>query len=145
MKKVILYLVSTLCIAACTKEPVAPKVSDSEITYRSEVVISRNNVNGILNLDTILLVYIPNAFTPNGDGTNDKFIIKGTGIENYSIDIFDRWGTNIFSSTDINEGWDGTLSGKEKSGNGIYNYQINVTDKTTGNKHTYTGEVMLVH
>jgi len=145
MNKVILFLVSTLCIAACKKESVAPKVSDSEITYRSEVVTSRNNVNGFLNLDTILVVYIPNAFTPNGDGTNDKFIIKGNGIENYSIDIFDRWGTNIFSTTDINEGWDGTLNGKEKSENGIYNYQIKVTDKTTGNKHNYTGEVMLIN
>ena len=141
MKKVILFLVTILCISACKKKVVAPKISDTEITYRSEVVTSRSNTNG---LDTILFVYIPNSFTPNGDGLNDKFIIKGTGIENYLIDIFDRWGTNIFSTTDINNGWNGTVNGKLGAESGVYKYQINVTDQSTGNKHKYDGELILM-
>jgi len=144
VKKVILFLIPVLCLSACTKKVVAPKISDSEITYRNEMVISRNNVNGTLNFDTILTVYIPNAFTPNGDGINDEFYVKANGIANFTIDIFDRWGTDIFSTTDINKGWDGTVNGKLGAESGVYKYQINITDKSTGSKHNYDGELLLV-
>ena len=50
---------------------------------------------------------IPNVFTPNGDGTNDNFIVKGTGIKIYSAVIYNRWGIKVFESTDITKPWDG--------------------------------------
>lgn len=57
--------------------------------------------------------FIPNAFTPNGDGLNDTFgaIPKYDYINKYHISIFNRWGQMIFESTDINNGWDGTYKG----------------------------------
>ena len=58
-------------------------------------------------------VYVPNAFTPNNDGLNDKLKIKVYGkiiIDGFRI--YNRWGQQIFFTTDVNKGWDGTVNGK---------------------------------
>lgn len=73
-------------------------------------------------------LFIPNAFTPNGDGVNDKFEIKGTPIADFNLYIFDRWGKIIWSTHNYETQWDGA----DKSGNavkpGTYVYQISGTD-----------------
>ena len=56
-------------------------------------------------------LYIPNAFSPNADGTNDMFSAKGLNIDEYHLMIFDRWGELLFESFDIGRGWDGTYMG----------------------------------
>jgi gliding motility-associated-like protein len=59
--------------------------------------------------------YIPNAFTPNGDGINDVFRITGLPAENitrYNFQIFNRWGQVVFHTNDIMEGWDGRSKGE---------------------------------
>ena len=61
--------------------------------------------------------YIPNAFTPDNDGVNDLFVPKGTGlefIESFKMAIFNRWGEEIYHTTDINKPWDGKLKNKSK-------------------------------
>lgn len=95
-----------------------------------------------------LVAYVPNAFSPNGDGKNDLFFIKGFGIDEKSdfyMKIFDRWGEKIFETHDINEGWNGT---KNNAGGRIivdtYIYKIvytNLDKKQAG----LTGKVTLVH
>jgi gliding motility-associated-like protein len=59
--------------------------------------------------------YIPNAFSPDGDGTNDVFMPKASGLSGngYEMQIFDRWGNLIFVTTNWDKGWDGTYMGKE--------------------------------
>ncbi len=52
-------------------------------------------------------LYAPNAFTPNGDGLNDFFELKGIYIATYNLRIYDRWGALIFESNDLNTHWDG--------------------------------------
>ncbi|MCX6267999.1 MAG: gliding motility-associated C-terminal domain-containing protein [Bacteroidetes bacterium] len=87
--------------------------------------------------------YIPNAFTPNGDGLNDYFLILGLPPENitlYNIQIFNRWGQMVFSSDNILLSWDGTLKG-EICPEGDYVWVIFYEDnkKTkTSNKGTVT-------
>ncbi|TXB63888.1 T9SS type B sorting domain-containing protein [Vicingus serpentipes] len=56
--------------------------------------------------------YVPNAFTPNIDGINDVFFIKGMGIDQFEIYIFNRWGNEIFYSDDIEISWDGSYKGE---------------------------------
>lgn len=67
---------------------------------------------------------LPNAFTPNRDGRNEVFKIPG-GISFMLKDfsIYDRWGNKVFSTTDINKGWDGTYKGHD-AGIGTYVYVI---------------------
>jgi gliding motility-associated-like protein len=55
-------------------------------------------------------IYIPSAFSPNDDNINDVFLVKGIGIIDYNLVIFNRWGEEIFMSTNIFNGWDGTYN-----------------------------------
>ncbi|MBK8566146.1 MAG: PKD domain-containing protein [Saprospiraceae bacterium] len=62
------------------------------------------------------LIYLPNSFSPNGDGINDcyqGFVKPDLDILSYQLMIFDRWGEQLFETTDINGCWDGTLRGKD--------------------------------
>ncbi|MFA5417345.1 MAG: PKD domain-containing protein [Bacteroidales bacterium] len=73
-------------------------------------------------------LFIPNAFTPNGDGLNDFFEIKGTPVTDFNLYIFDRWGGQIYSTHSFNDRWDGNNSGGEPVPAGTYVYQISGTD-----------------
>lgn len=70
------------------------------------------------------LVFVPNAFTPNGDGFNDVFAptVSGTMIT-FTFNVFDRWGENIFTSTTPNDGWDGTYGGRDAQ-DGVYSWTL---------------------
>jgi len=89
--------------------------------------------------------YVPNAFSPNGDGLNDGFIGKGVGIIKYEMWIFDRWGMLLYHCTDMEHPWDGTVqgtSGKECQED-TYVWLIDITD-IFKNPHRYVGRVTIV-
>ena len=67
--------------------------------------------------------YVPTGFTPNGDRVNDYFLVKGIGIEGMELQIFNRWGNVIYTSTDITQGWDGTFGGQPAQ-DGVYSYRV---------------------
>jgi len=93
-----------------------PYVSgDVDMTYLLKV----SNSQGCIGYDSVSVkyyagpeVYIPTAFSPNGDGQNDRFRFIPVGITEYEyFRIFNRWGQEIYSSTDFRQGWDGTIKG----------------------------------
>ena len=87
-------------------------------------------------------LYIPNAFTPNGDGINDQFKVEAPmDITNFTLSIFETSGRLIFNTHNINKGWDGTYEGK-KSPAGAYLYIITYTDRI-GEKHYEKGQIVL--
>jgi gliding motility-associated-like protein len=63
----------------------------------------------------VLLVYVPNTFTPDGNGHNEKFfpVVSGDDPDSYLLRIFNRWGELIFQSQNKNEKWDGTFKGED--------------------------------
>lgn len=73
-------------------------------------------------------IEIPNVFTPNNDGNNDVFIIKGRSIKTFSCIIYDRWGLKIIELASINNGWDGKHANGNIAADGTYYYIINYTD-----------------
>ena len=89
-------------------------------------------------------VYIPTSFTPNDDGLNDYFRIYGEDIQTTEIFIYNRWGQMIYSSYDIENGWDGRtkLDGSVVQG-GTYIYSIKLVD-THGVKFDYDGTVVVL-
>lgn len=89
--------------------------------------------------------YAPNAFTPNDDGLNDRFIPKGSGWdpEGYELYVFDRWGEQIFYTKQSLEGWDGRMNGKgEISSGGVYVWKVVLKDMFK-ERHEYTGHLTL--
>jgi len=92
------------------------------------------------------LIYIPNAFTPDGNGTNDVFRPKGVGLLEtpYKMYIYDRWGEVIFTSENFSEGWDGRVKNTGKiAEQGVYVYKIIVQD-LLHREHQFVGHVTLI-
>lgn len=88
-------------------------------------------------------LFIPNAFTPNGDGVNDVFQGYGNGILFYEMSIFDRWGNNVFYTKTFNEPWKGkTKNGNEDALSDVYVYSVNIKD-VKGKNHYFRGIVTL--
>ncbi len=86
-------------------------------------------------------LFVPDAFSPNGDGINDLFEIKGEVAAEYEITIFSAWGTAVFHSQSITQSWDGKLDGTPLPP-GVYAYKIRVGAE--GDNFVKTGSVLLV-
>jgi gliding motility-associated-like protein len=122
-------------------------VPDAPITY----IVTTVNEFGCLNFDTITInifnnctdfIVVPNAFTPNNDGMNDELkVLKARDIERFSV--YDRWGAEIFNSTSLSRGWDGTYNGKPMEP-GVYVYYVIATCPNDGTQVVKTGNVTLI-
>lgn len=102
-----------------------------------------DTIDHCIDIKPQFTIYIPNAFTPNGDGLNDVFLPKGDYIENFEMYVFDRWGEQIYHTTNINQGWDGTMHGN-KVQEDTYVYLITCTDPENNKQYSYTGRVTVV-
>jgi gliding motility-associated-like protein len=86
--------------------------------------------------------YVPNAFTPNGNGVNDVLLAFGNA-KYFEFSIYNRWGEMIFRSSKIAEGWNGYHKGKLQP-YGSYVYKINYTLSTDNKQRMQTGTVILI-
>jgi len=88
-------------------------------------------------------IFIPNVFTPNGDGQNDVFHVTVGGMQTYFIEIFNRWGERVFEANSPNIDWSGrSMSGIEES-DGTYYYIIKATDYSNKD-YNYHGYLQLI-
>lgn len=87
-------------------------------------------------------IYVPNSFTPDGDGLNDTFHPKGRGIDKYNLTVFNRLGNVVFQTSDFNEGWDGSLKGRETTDD-IFVWKITITD-SKGRVKELTGHITII-
>lgn len=72
---------------------------------------------------------VPNVFTPNGDGVNDVFIIKGVALETLEAEIYNRWGEKIFEWHGANGGWDGRMATGAMASDGTYYFIVKAKGK----------------
>ena len=89
-------------------------------------------------------VVIPNAFSPNGDGRNDRFNPRvGADVIGMDLRIYDRWGQLVFRSNELRGGWDGTYKGTTEATIGTYQYilKLKYTDQSS---ETHRGDVLIV-
>lgn len=121
-------------------------------TYVITLVVITNKgcadtISKIINVKEDYFIYVPNTFTPNGDGLNDVFQPKGQGIAKYELMIFDRWGEMIYETKEFNQGWDGKYHRGIDYGtyckDDIYTWLIKVVD-TFGKSHELKGHVTLI-
>jgi len=98
--------------------------------------------NSLANCEQFL--YVPNAFSPNGDGVNEFFTIRGlTNYEIFNMKIYNRWGVKVFETEGSTPGWDGTQHGK-KSPTGVYVYYIDVEFANNITPFVTKGNVTLI-
>lgn len=128
-------------------------IAESNITYQVEV----EDLNGCKASDAINVkvkavrkLFIPNAFSPNGDGINDLFYVYGdAGISKIKLfRIYDRWGELIFEETNIQandpkSAWNGKFNGK-KLDNGVFVYVTEI-EFTDGKSEIYTGDISIAN
>lgn len=87
-------------------------------------------------------IFVPDIFSPNGDGNNDVLYVRGNGIARMDFRIYNRWGEEVFVSNDVSRGWDGQLRGSpSQSGSYFYTLKIRLSNDAP---LTITGEVILV-
>ncbi len=86
--------------------------------------------------------FIPNSFSPNDDGNNDVLFVRGSGIKNIKLFIYNIWGEKVFETNNINKGWDGTHKGKPVN-QGVYAYYLEGTF-FNGQSFEQKGNVTLV-
>lgn len=102
---------------------------------------SNENIPTIIKIPDIDL-FVPEVITPNGDGKNDFFVIKGVQGKNVSIVIFNRWGNKVYENGQYDNTWDGTpnaggIIGNEKLPQGTYYYIVEFGDGETKPIHGY--------
>ncbi len=128
-------------------DPASGNFNLSDMQYPMHDYLQAGNYNVTLNVtnehgcsDTVVhnivvhnpfVFWVPNAFSPNGDQVNDYFGPQGEGVleDSYLMRVFDRWGRQIYFTTDINAPWDGRDASGKVQPEGIYCYQIYITDE----------------
>lgn len=115
-------------------------------------ILTGTNEEGCASVDTVVIqvvkekqMFLPNAFSPNGDGLNDVFRPRIVGYSLVNIfQVYNRWGELVYTSTNNNDaGWDGTQRGK-KCDVGVYFYRIVCVDPLSNKKVEAKGDVTLL-
>ncbi len=102
-----------------------------------------DTATGVIKIDGMASNYVPNIFTPNNDGVNELFKIKGESIRQSSMNIFNRWGTQVFETNDALKGWNGVNQNNGESCSvGTYFYIIKITLENT-KTYSFNGTVQL--
>jgi large repetitive protein len=114
--------------------------------YNIEVIDAlgcKADTNFIIGYYPCCSIWLPNVFTPNNDGVNDDVVMKPGGpVKFESIEIYNRWGMQIFKSTDINSKWNGTYNGKICELD-TYIYVVRYICETNGKKLIKKGDIIL--
>ncbi len=114
-----------------------------------KVILTVTNIAGCVDrhedVVTINPFYIPNAFTPNGDGINDQFYYSGyeMDIADYNMRIFNRWGQLVFLGENSNDNWNGVTMDGNDAPQGTYVYRLEIKTRS-GKDYTFNGQVNLV-
>lgn len=104
------------------------------VTQTTNFYVTGYNSKKCKRVDTVIVkvisdcgeMYIPNAFSPNGDGMNDVLYVRGRCLKNFTFQVFNRWGELVFETSDQNIGWDGTQNGQLLN-TGVFVYKLEGT------------------
>lgn len=121
---------------------------------RYEVILIVTNEHGCIDtaiqnilIEDVLIFYVPNVFTPDGDDYNNVFkpiMTAGYDIYDYNLTIFNRWGEIIFESMNADFGWSGTYGSGGLVDDGVYIWTLNFTESTSSKKHAIQGHVTIL-
>ena len=101
----------------------------------------------VVVIDGVTRPFIPNAFTPDGDGTNDLWLVEGLGFSRTQFDlaVFDRWGREFYSTDDPSEGWNGRyMNYGDEAPVGVYVYRVISASDFSSARKVLEGHVNLI-
>lgn len=138
-----------LSCTTCPQPAAGPKFNTTYIVN----VVDSNSCRNSATIDVVVTckdanIFIPNTFSPNGDGSNDVFYPRGTGLDRVKVlRIFNRWGEVVFEKinfpvNDPAQGWDGRFNGKDPQA-GVYVYQVEIYC-SNGDLIKFAGNVSLI-
>lgn len=84
------------------------EIVDGECVYTAAVTVTVDEL-----ICGAPYIYLPNAFSPNGDGENDELLVRGENLTDIYLTVYDRWGEKVFETEDQDKGWDGTFEGRD--------------------------------
>lgn len=118
-----------------------------ELTYLAWLIVGNgdgclDSISNPIKVEADESIFVPNVFTPNNDSVNDRFVISHMGINNFTLNIYNRWGTHIFETNDPDITWDGKFLG-EFCVEGVYVYLITYKN-SKGLTRTLHGTVTLI-
>ncbi len=128
-----------------TYDPQFDDPNEQQFEYQ---IRSRSRNGAFLSYSNVILyrreaaLFLPDAFSPNGDGINDTFKPSGIFFDNFQMIIYNRWGQSVFQTTDSATGWDGTIDGN-RAPQGQYIYKIIIRDNT-GKEFVKNGTALLL-
>lgn len=130
---------------SCTVCPSPIATPEETITY----TVITSDTNGCVSSDNITIIvefenviFVPNIFSPNGDGANDILYVRGKGVAELKFFIYDRWGEKVFETTKLDVGWDGTFRGKDMN-KAVFVYYLEATF-IDGKQVTQKGDITLI-
>ena len=149
LRETILVMVSFLAFSSISEaQSFSPLTSNGSKRYRvTAYKLSNASLSSLSNVAEAIpnpTMYIPSAFTPNGDGVNDFFGVKAEGIKTFNLQIFNRWGEVVFESENINNLWDGSFKGERIKNTDVYVYQVKATGLNNKPLPEENGSVTLV-
>ncbi|TDB63735.1 T9SS type B sorting domain-containing protein [Arundinibacter roseus] len=125
-----------------------PQFDDPDTQEFNYQIRTRSANGAFLSYSNVILfrreanLFLPDAFSPNGDGINDFFGVKGVFFDSFQMFIYNRWGQVVFQTGDTAEGWDGRTQGNPAQ-EGQYVYKVIIRDNT-GKDYIKTGTVLLL-
>jgi gliding motility-associated-like protein len=120
--------------------------SSNDSTLGTQTVTFYQNDTIIAHLDPQeYAYYVPNSFSPNGDGINDAWQpwASVVDLQTFSLRIYDRWGLLLLETNDPSQGWDGTVNGTELP-TGVYAFHASVQEGITKEQHEVRGHVTVI-
>ena len=127
---------------SCASNTETPAASTQYCVTGTDINGCRDSVCLQVVIENVCAVFIPDAFSPNGDGENDEFKVYGHCITELTLQVFDRWGNQVFNGSSVSAAWDGTYGGKLMN-TGSYVYQVQYT-LSTGEKTKTKGNFSLM-
>lgn len=123
----------------------SPNVSDQQL-FRYRILGfaqggAGNSYSNYFVFKKNAILFMPDAFSPNGDGVNDFFAPKGQFVDKSRMIVYNRWGQVLFETNNAMEGWDGTVNG-QPAVEGTYVYRVEITD-SLGTNFVKTGTLLL--
>lgn len=127
-----------------------PSTQTVPLQETTQFIVYYEQSGGCVSSDTVMVFIdeevlvggVPNSFSPNGDGTNDILYVRGNNITAMKLIIYNRYGQEVFSTTDQKMGWDGTRGGRALNG-GVFGYYLEASF-ADGTRSVQKGDITLV-